>query len=421
MSDIRQTRRWRGIVGVALFAGAAGLLFKRPSVLLAAVVGVGYATYPQLLPAPTVDLALERQVAPETPSMGEAVEVTVTVENTGRQPLFDVRIVDGVPPMLSVIDGTPRHAAVLRPGATTTFSYTIEAEQGTHQFEPATVVARDLSGATEVETTVAAETTVECIAEVPEVPLRRQTGERVGQIVTDQGGSGIEFYRTREYQHGDQMNRIDWQRFARTGELTTIEFRQERAAKILLCLDVREVAFRAHGPDEPHAVSYSQAATVQLLDALRDTPDAVGLAALGQDSCWLAPGTGSEHYTRAREMLATHPALSAYAPDEDVATTERAREQVLELRQRLDADTQIVLLSPLTDDFVTETAYELEAAGHAVTVISPDVTTTDTPGGKLATTERRNAIRALREAGVPVFDWSPTERLGTTLAVAEGQ
>lgn len=420
MTETRRTRRWRGIVGVALFVGAVGLIFKRPLVLLAAVVPVGYAAYPRLLPAPSVDLSLERPVTPEDPSMGESVDVTVTVENTGGS-LRDARIVDGVPPMLSVVDGTPRHAAVLGPGDTTSFSYAVEAEQGTHQFEPATVIARDLSGAREVETTVAAGTTLEVVADVPEVPLRRQTGDRVGQIVTDQGGSGVEFYRTREYRRGDGMSRIDWQRFARTGELTTVEFRQERAARVVLCLDVREPAFRAAGPEEPHAVSHAQAAAVQLLDALVDTPDAVGLAALGRERCWLAPGTGRDHHTRARELLASHPALSAYPPDPGVATTERAREQLTDLRRRLHAEAQVVLLSPLTDGFVAEAALELEAAGHGVTVISPDVTSSDTPGGKLATTERRNAIRSLREAGVPVYDWSPTDRLGTTLAVAEGR
>lgn len=420
MTETRRTRRWRGIVGVALFVGAVGLIFKRPLVLLAAVVPVGYAAYPRLLPAPSVDLSLERRVTPEDPSMGESVDVTVTVENTGGS-LRDARIVDGVPPMLSVVDGTPRHAAVLGPGDTTSFSYAVEAEQGTHQFEPATVIARDLSGAREVETTVAAGTTLEVVADVPEVPLRRQTGDRVGQIVTDQGGSGVEFYRTREYRRGDGMSRIDWQRFARTGELTTVEFRQERAARVVLCLDVREPAFRAAGPEEPHAVSHAQAAAVQLLDALVDTPDAVGLAALGRERCWLAPGTGRDHHTRARELLASHPALSAYPPDPGVATTERAREQLTDLRRRLHAEAQVVLLSPLTDGFVAEAALELEAAGHGVTVISPDVTSSDTPGGKLATTERRNAIRSLREAGVPVYDWSPTDRLGTTLAVAEGR
>lgn len=420
MTETRLTRRWRGIIAVALFIGAVGLIFKRPLVLLTAVVPVGYAAYPRLFSAPTVNLTLERQVSPENPSMGEEVEVKVTVENDGNS-LRDTRIIDGVPPMLTVTDGTPRHAAVLASGDTTTFSYTVEAEQGTHQFEPATVIARDLSGAKEVETTVAAETTVEVVADVPEIPLRQQTGDRVGQIVTDQGGSGVEFYRTREYRHGDQMNRIDWQRFARTGELTTIEFRQERAARVVICLDVREAAFRAPDTEEPHAVSYCQAAAVQLLDALRDTPDAVGLAALGRESCWLTPGTGSDHHTRAREMLASHPAMSAYPPDSGGASTERARDQVADLRRRLQNDTQIILLSPITDGFIAETALELEAAGHAVTVISPDVTSTDTPGGKLATTERRNAIRSLRKAGVPVYDWSPTERLGTTLAVAEGR
>jgi uncharacterized protein (DUF58 family) len=420
---VRRTRRWRGVVAVALVAGAAALLFKRPSLLLLSVVGIAYAAYPRVSSAPTVSLALERRVGEAVDS--EDVDVEVTVRNTGGA-LADLRLVDGVPPMLSVSGGTPRHAAVLRAGEETTFTYEVTARRGTHRFEPMTAIARDVSGAHEVETTVAESTTIECVTDVPEVPLRERTGRRVGELVTDDGGSGIEFHGTREYRRGDDTSRIDWQRFARTGELTTTEFREERATSVVCCLDVREAAYRAADDGSPHAVSYALAAAGQLLAGLEASRDAVGLATIGgKEPCWLAPGAGREHALRARELLATHPALSPYPPDEPEPEPGDADDgsAVADLRGRLGDATQVVLLSPLLDDGAVSAALELEAGGGAVSVVSPRVTVDvdapdSTPGDRLATVERENRMSTLREAGVRVVDWDPDEPLGTALVHA---
>lgn len=418
MTSVRRTRRWRGIVAVGLSAAALGVLFKRPFVLLLSVVGVAFAAYPQLPSPPQVALELERSLDDDNPAHGDEVEVTVRVRNDGRGTLADLRIIDGVPPMLAVSAGTPRHAATLRPGDVTSFSYAVTAKHGTHSFEPATAIARDLPGATEVETTVAAETTIECVADVPEVPLRRQTRPFVGDIVTDEGGSGVEFHRAREYHPGDALTRIDWRRYARTGELATVEFRQERAAAVLLCLDTREPAYRTAATDDPHGVAYARAGAEQLLAALADTTDSVGIAALSdREPCWLGTGAGQDHFERARQVLSTHPALSTYPPDE--TGPDRWSEQLTALRRRLGAEAQVVLLSPLTDGFAVEAALTLEAAGHAVTVVSPDVTNDTTVGERLARTERRNRVYSLRESGVRVVDWNPDDPLGSVLVRAQ--
>lgn len=418
MTSVRRTRRWRGIVAVALSAAALGVLFKRPFVLLVSVVGIAFAAYPQLPSPPNVSLELERSLDDDAPAHGDDVEVTVRVRNDGRGTLADLRIIDGVPPMLAVSAGTPRHAATLRPGDVTSFSYTVTAKHGTHSFEPATVIARDMAGATEVETTVAAETTIECVADVPEIPLRRQTRQFVGDIVTDEGGSGVEFHRTREYQPGDALARIDWRRYARTGELSTVEFRQERAAAVVLCLDAREPAYRAGGTNDPHGVAYSRAAAEQLLGALSDTTDTVGIASLtDREPCWLGTGAGQNHLDRARQMLSTHPALSTYPPDE--TGPDQWNEQLTALRQRLSAEAQVVLLSPLADEFAVEAALTLEASGYAVTAVSPDITNDATVGERLARTERRNRIHSLRESGVRVVDWNPDDPLGSVLVRAQ--
>lgn len=417
MTTVRRTRRWRGVVAVALFVGAIGLFLKRPSLLLAATVGVAFAVHPRLWSTPAVSLDVAREVAPEDPRDGEAVTVTTTLCNDGEETLADLRVVDGVPPMLEVVSGTPRHTAVLRPGETTTFSYDVTARPGIHRFEPTTVLARDLSGGTEVETTVPTETTLEWLADVPATPLRAQTDPYAGDLLTDQGGAGIEFHETREYRQGDPLNRIDWRRFARTGELTTVTFREERLASVVVCVDAREPAYRTDDEETPHAVWSGVAAAEQLVTALAATPNRVGVAAIGRELCWLAPSAATDQDRRARTLLADHPTVAARRPTEE-AGTESVESQVRELRQRLDATTQVLFVTPLTDAFVTETVLTLEASGHAVTVLSPDVTTTDTVGGAFGTVERAHRIASLRGAGVRVVDWDREDRVGSALVRA---
>jgi len=413
VTTVRATGRWRGIVAVALLAAAVGVLTDRPAVLLLGVVGAGFAAYPRLSGPPTVDLDLERRLDDRTPARGDPVTVTTRVTNAGDRTLADVRIVDGVPPMLTVESGSPRHAAVLRPGATAEFSYAVGSEYGRHQFEPATVLARDVTGAHEVETTVEADAEIDCSEAVPEVPLRARTNGHAGRLVTDEGGSGIEFHAIREYRRGDPMSRIDSKRWARTGELATVEFREERAASVVLAVDARAAAYRSRAAGEPNAVAHGLAGAEQLFAALDERRDFVGLAALGREFCWLPPDAGSGHRSRMRRLLSTHPTLSPVPPRN--GTPDATDEQAALLRKRLGRDTQVVVLSPLVDDGILRTVLALEAAGHSATVVSPDATADGSAGERLARVERANRIHSLREAGVPVVDWDPTEPLGTVL------
>jgi hypothetical protein len=54
-----------------------------------------------------------------------------------------------------------------------------------------------------------------------------------------------------------------------------------------------------------------------------------------------------------------------------------------------------------------------------VTVVSPDVTSDATPGARLARVERDNRIHSLREAEIPVVDWTPDQPLGTSIVHAQ--
>jgi uncharacterized repeat protein (TIGR01451 family) len=395
------------VTALALLLGAVGVLLSRPALVLGGAVGVLFGAAARAAGPPAAALAVERTVEPESADPGETARVTVTVRNEGDALLPDVRVVDGVPPALSVARGSPRHATALRPWKAVTFSYAVDAARGTHRFEPATVLVRGFTGAVERELSVPAEpagtlSVAPRLVEGQPVPLRPQTTGFTGRVGTNVGGSGTEFHSVREYRRGDPLSRVDWGRLARTGEFATLQFREERSATVVLLVDTRTEARVAPTPTALPAVERSVAAAGEAFTALLSTGDRVGLAAYGPTGCWLAPSTGDEHRARARALLGTHEAFAPTAPDGPFLPS-IARRRV---QRRLPGDAQILLFSPLVDDQPADFARRLDAYGHRVTVVSPDPTAADTPGHTLAGIERELRCSALRGAGVRVVDWA---------------
>ncbi|QKY20850.1 DUF58 domain-containing protein [Halolamina sp. CBA1230] len=402
--DAVDTEHWAGIGALAFVAFALGLPFQRPGLFLVALVGVGFSAYARLGEAPPATLSVDRELSDDSPNPDEEVTVTVTVENEGASTLPDLRLIDGVPPGLSVTDGTARLGTALRPGKRTTFSYTVTTTRGTHEWEPLTAVVRNASGSRERTVEVEGGTTLRCLPTLEassDLPLRGLTTPYSGRVATDVAGSGLEFHSTREYRRGDPLSRVDWNRYARSGELSTVSFREERAATVVLLIDSREAAYRAPDDETPNAVERSVEAAGEAFSALLSTGDRVGIASFGPEECWLAPATGEQHRATARRLLADHPAFSV-APSEGSFYPSISLRR---LRRRLPADAQIVLFSPVTDDYIASVAERLDAYGHQLTLISPDPTVDDTAPHRLARLERDLRLRNLRSHGIRVIDW----------------
>jgi uncharacterized repeat protein (TIGR01451 family) len=415
----RTTNRWLGVNALALVAGATGVLLSSPALVLAAVVGVAFGAFARAGAPPDVNLRLSRELERSTADPEETVRVTVAVTNAGETLLPDLRIVDGVPEGLAVVDGSPRHATALRPGKTASFTYEVRAARGHHTFTPATVLARGWSGAVEREVAVPSEdrtelTVAPTLATGAPVPLRALTSQYTGRVAIDAGGPGTEFHAVREYRPGDPLSRIDWRRAARTGEYATLQFREERSATVVLLVDTREVAYRA--PDEAgvSAVEHAVGAAGEVFTSLLSTGDRVGLASFGPEEFWLAPNGGTDHRARARVALGTHEAFSPVPLEEPFLGGLRLRR----LRRRLAPEAQLVLFTPLTDDDAVRYARRLEAYGHLVTVVSPDPTSDATHGGRLAQLERSVRCSTLRRSGIRVVDWNPEKALPVAVARA---
>lgn len=354
-SSVRETNRWAGVAAVASVFGGAGVIVTSPALLLAAVVGIAYAAYARAGRPPTPTLSISRELEDDDLEPGEPVRVTVRVRNDGDELLPDLRLVDGVPSELVVTDGSPRRGTALRPGETETFSYAVTARQGTHAFEPIAVVARGFTGDAERVQRIRVDTELRCPPAEAEtdLPLRSLTLPLTGRVETDVGGEGLEFHSTREYRRGDPLSRIDWNRRARGQELTTVTFREERSATVMLAVDTRTDAYRR--PDETgrHAVDRSIEAAVAVLDALDAGGNNVGLASFGPHTEWLAPGSGPDHRASARRLLATDSAFELSPPESSASMLYVQRKR---FRSRIPADSQVILFTPLCDDDIVRTA-----------------------------------------------------------------
>ncbi len=398
------TDRWTGLAGATLLLIGVGVVTRQPGPVLLGAVGIGYGLYVRFGEAPPATLDVERTVSDDSPEPGDEVTVTVRVENVGETSIVDLRLVDGVPPGLEVVDGPARFATALRPGASATFTYAVRATRGEHEWETLEAITRNPAGSSERETRLDRDTRIVCLPELAagaDLPLRGLTTQSHGRVATDVGGSGVEFFATREYRRGDPLKRIDWNRRARTGELATLELREERAATVVLLVDAREEAYVASEPEADTAVEASVEAAGRAFRALLDAGDRVGIATLGPLDCWLPPGAGTDHAVRGRTTLATDPALAPTPSDDGFYPSLWFRR----FRRRLPADAQVLFFTPLADRYAASIARRIDAHGHLVTVLSPDVTARRTAGHRLVAYERRERVRELRSAGLRVVEW----------------
>ncbi|WP_435366159.1 DUF58 domain-containing protein [Haloarchaeobius sp. DYHT-AS-18] len=447
--SVTRLDRWRGVTAATVAFVAAGVATGRPELLLAGAIPLVFVAYSALSTvAPVGDgLRVERTVAPAAPIPGQRVTVTLTVENTGDRALTDVRLVDGVPDGMTVVDGSPVGAVSLRPGASTDLTYTLVPQRGTHEFAPVAVRARSLSASAVVTEDVATTgtETVDCRVTVEDMPVQDQTMFFTGPLATDTGGPGVEFHQTRDYRRGDPMNRIDWRRLAKRGELVTIEYQEHRSARVVVVLDSREEARQSAATGFPTGATLSAYAGALALDALADAGHQVGLAAFGIQTpgdgrtpapAWVGPGSGRGFTARAAQVVDAATAtdgVGASGPltggagtgDGDdrksgaqAVAADGGSAELDRLLARLPSDAQVLFVTPALDDFPVTVARTLRGYGHRTTVLSPDVTGGRSAGQQVVTMERALRLDEMRTAGVPVVDWAHDTPLPMALAQA---
>ncbi|WP_323675965.1 DUF58 domain-containing protein [Halorubellus sp. PRR65] len=461
MSESRHEPRWRTAVAPAALLVAVALWTGDRVLFVAAALPLGYLAYGALSSVPDVSGAVrvERSLSSDTPFPGEHVEVTLAVTNESGRSLPDLRLVDDVPDGVEPVSGSPEAVFGLRPGETHEVTYELVAQRGAHEFGDVSLRARSLSAAAVSSATVtpAGDSGMFCRVHVEDAPVRDQTMQFVGAIPTQTGGAGIEFHSTRNYRRGDPMNRIDWRRLAKTGELTTIDYRVQEAARVMVVVDARESVAVSCGPEYPSSRELSSYAAELLTGVLLDEGHEVGIGVFGLSlpgtrgagsPSVLEPSGGDSfraHVSAVCSAVAEgDPEVAAAAAKGGDGRRERTGESTAagaerpsvtatpsadggvddadaatrRLRAYLDRHTQVLFVTPALDEFPVTVTETLAGHGHAVTVVAPDVTDGETLGGRVSRVTRTDRVRRLRETGAHVVDWSLDDPLPLALAPA---
>jgi len=435
--------RWRGWLGGTLGLVGLGLLYGSPVVVVGAVVPLVYVAYAAGSALPeTVSLRVRRTVLAEQITPGDTVSIRLAVTNTGDSVLSDLRVVDGVPETLGVADGSPRAAVALRPDETATLSYTVTAQRGHYEFDDPQVRVRSSAGSSAATLSVAA-TGATAVATTPPataVAVTRAAPLRVGEATADSGGEGLEFHSTREYRPGDPRSRVDWRQFAKRRELVTTQFREERAGRAVVLLDVRPSARRSATAATPTGATYAAYAAEAAVERLRADGDDVSLAVLGIDAdavatpvttageaVWVADAGEDRARTRAVFEAASEAAADRESASRETDVSDRTPPRGTDtaaaaLVARCPADAQVLLVSPFTDAVPVSYARRFRVAGYAVTTVAPDHTGGvgggSHLGGRAAAVGRQLRLRDVRPLCRTVVDWPGDRPLGLAVGRA---
>lgn len=415
----------------ALGALLVGLAVGEQLFFLLAIVPLGYVFVGAVSGVSEPDIAIHRAVSPREPAPGESVTVTLTIENTGEAPIVDLRVADH-PPSGVPVTGQTELATALAAGETATLRYQLSLPRGRFRFDPPALRVRGIAGTTTIdsEPSLSGAAAVTCQTLLDAVPLPDHTIQWVGRTPTDVGGAGVEFFATREYRHGDPVNRIDWHRYARTGALSTVEYKEEHAITVVFLLDDRPDVQRGlagYGPDTLDLGTY---AVSRALPTLLDENHRVGVArytALSSDTGYVAPGSGPAVEAGVESTLDAAQAAGEPArvepdggTDSDASWGDVLDAGVLEqFTSRLPTRAQVVWCTPAVDDAGHDLADVLHQHGHRLTVLSPDMgsaTSDATVPLAIAGIDRRNRLERLQQRDVPVVDWALDEPLAVALA-----
>lgn len=412
---IRRTRRWEVGIATAVMLAAIGLANRSGGLLLAAAIPLAYAAYGSVSTVSVPSgLVAERTLEPAPVPPGGAVTVTLTVRNEGERQCADLRIVDGVPERLGVVDGSPRAGVTLAPGESTTIEYVLVARRGDYDFEPPRVRVRGAgAGATATfEVASDGDTRLRCRLDADAPPLTDRGTGSVGTLTTDRAGRGIEFHSTRPYRPGDPASRIDWRHYAKRGELTTVNYAQQVAATVVLVLDARSPSQVVPGPGRPSGLERSAYAATQALTSLLRSGHDVAVAVVGLDGDgpagleWLPVGDGREQRERAIDLLQR--AIDTEPTEADTET------QLRRLGTLAPPGAHLTLFSPALDNLAVDAVTTWRAFDHPLIVLSPDVLSSNTIGGRYEDIRRRVRLAECQALGARTIDW----RRGTPLAVA---
>ena len=384
----------------------AGIVTVNGGLIALALPFVVYLFASYLFAPDKIYLEVSRRLSAERVAPDADVIVTVTIVNNGSQ-LDEVLIEDVVPPGLNVRLKHSRHLIRLPKNGSYTFGYTVTGPRGGYWFDRVRVKVNESLAVNSRQVQLEAKAQLFVFPQVMRlrhVAIRpRRTRVYAGTIPARAGGSGTEFFGVRDYQPGDSPRVINWRASARSVDaLYSNEYQQERVADVGIVLDGR---IRTNTFADGHSLfEYSVQAAASLALTLLGQGNRVGLLVYASFLGWTIPGYGKVQRERILHSLAqATPGGSEVFSDFAHLPT-----------QLFPPESQIVLVSPLTDDDLMPLV-QLRAQGYQVLAVVPDPVEFELSylqkagnvdlASRVIRMERKLLLQRVQRAGVQVLEW----------------
>ncbi len=397
---------------LALILALIGLAFRILPIAALSVLPLFYSTTLLLsyLALPRSEIAARRSVDRLRAAEDETIDVRVSLASeSGSVPMVFVH--DDLPEGLSCAAGDVHYQGPLTSVSThSILRYTLEGNRGVYDLGGIHALVWSRFGLAVTNLTVAAPIHLRVLPaseKLGRIPIHpRRTRAFAGPIRSNRAGSGIDFYGCRAFTPGDDIRRISWRAYARTGELVICDFEQERITDVSLILDARVRAHAVVGSH--HTFEFAARATASLASSFCRQGNNVGLLIYGDVLNWVFPGVGRSQIDR------IHDALSAARLGNKLAF-----EDLRQIPTRLFLPrSQLVLISCHLDEADIETLALLKSRGYSILFVSIDTIPLESAqlaesddrelAVRIARLRRSLYLRSLERYGVQIIDWNPT-------------
>jgi len=397
-----------------LFTGSGGLIaLSLPLVLYLTVLSVFRG-------GAVCDIEVSRKITDTRIMAGDDQAVEITVKNLGGR-IEILEVVDEVPNHVRLKEGSNRALLTLDAGEEVVYGYVLEGPvRGRFRMEAITLKLMDMGRLHQVDKKIKLVSEFSVVAKTESGKgikiTPKKTRNWVGQIKSRRVGIGTEFYGMRDYISGDELRKINWKASARLDSLITNEFESECSGDTTLILDARLEANVGDVLDSTveHGVRAASTIAAQVLG----DKNRVGLIVLRDIIDEVYPAFGKRQFYKLSEHLLDVRPIGLL-PFENVGWM---------MTGYFPLESQIIVITALTDREIVRTIADLCSRGYDVVVISPSPlkaeagVVADSMEKRLALRvlglERTNLISELRRYA-RIVDWDPDEPLAKALKGVE--
>jgi len=295
---------------------------------------------------------------------GEDLPVKLFLENKG--PKLDcVEIYDTIPSAAEVKRGSNHFILNLEPGEKKEVEYTLICKRiGNHTIGPVFVRNMDFLGSYIEDSNHSIYSNFSAIPYLEEIKKIKISPKRtrlwLGNILSKKIGMGSEFYSLDEYHVGDELRRVNWKASSRYDRLYVNEYEAEKSGDVIIMLDARQEGLDLS--QTPKSLLYYEIkAALSIAAKILHERNRVGLIVQRDVMDWIYLGCSKAQFYRILHNLLKTEATST-VPFEYTAWI---------VKKCFPPQTQIIIISPLTDRKIIDYVIQLRAFKYDILIISP--------------------------------------------------